>query len=171
MNFNPLPSHEGRLQAAYSRIEPVDFNPLPSHEGRLGEYGVAVAHGDISIHSPHTRGDQLVAFSSCLGLKISIHSPHTRGDYSESVCILLGNISIHSPHARGDTAHLCTQGQRRISIHSPHARGDNLIDNSAAFLAISIHSPHARGDSTRLARSTSSTFQSTPLMRGETRRG
>ena len=33
----------------------------------------------ISIHSPHARGDQLVALSPCLGL-ISIHSPHARGD-------------------------------------------------------------------------------------------
>ena len=34
-----------------------DFNPLPSYEGRLTRGGKPVTDADISIHSPHTRGD------------------------------------------------------------------------------------------------------------------
>ena len=78
-----------------------------------------------------------------------------------------------------------------ISIHSPHARGDELLNGAVVRLNISIHSPHARGDpflerlgrgkahfnplpscEGRLRRDERSalipTFQSTPLMRGET---
>ena len=38
-------------------IRDTDFNPLPSHEGRPG---VTLTFSDkgISIHSPHTRGDE-----------------------------------------------------------------------------------------------------------------
>ena len=39
----------------------------------------------------------------------------------------------------------------------------------ASFLLISIHSPHARGDEDKIKRGNGrETFQSTPLMRGET---
>ena len=80
-----------------------------------------------------------------------------------------------------------------ISIHSPHARGDQKKIKNPAFQGISIHSPHARGDRRRLLCSRSrrnfnplpscegrrfppterevfKIFQSTPLMRGETRK-
>ena len=79
-------------------------------------------------------------------------------------------ISIHSPHARGDAAALDRQnGQASISIHSPHARGDFFIRANALAADISIHSPHSRGDeSHRRCRQDRTTFQSTPLMRGET---
>ena len=33
-HFNPLPSHEGRLDAQRRSKECLNFNPLPSHEGR-----------------------------------------------------------------------------------------------------------------------------------------
>ena len=33
-NFNPLPSHEGRLYPRGRGSGENDFNPLPSHEGR-----------------------------------------------------------------------------------------------------------------------------------------
>ena len=65
---------------------------------------------DISIHSPHARGDGTTAFTvtevsdfnplpscegrrqnfrnSIPGIKISIHSPHARGDAAHSIIIL-----------------------------------------------------------------------------------
>ena len=37
----------------------TNFNPLPSHEGRLYQVHSRREHPGISIHSPHTRGDQI----------------------------------------------------------------------------------------------------------------
>ena len=56
-----------------------NFNPLPSHEGRPDRPRLCACIKDISIHSPHTRGDVFGDEMACEGL-ISIHSPHTRGD-------------------------------------------------------------------------------------------
>ena len=80
-NFNPLPSCEGRLTRVCTQNFVYNFNPLPSCEGRLtslranssssvfqsaplmrGETDRIAArqrHGEISIRSPHARGDQI----------------------------------------------------------------------------------------------------------------
>ena len=125
---------------------------------------------NISIHSPHARGDvncrQRVARH---GLFQS--TPLMRGETpligSEKVALKFQS----TPLMRGETilrpelhAHDC------ISIHSPHARGDAPgVLLLRRFIKISIHSPHARGDVTE-ERSIQRIilFQSTPLMRGET---
>ena len=101
-------------------------------------------------------------------------------------------ISIHSPHARGDGGRIGRYADYKISIHSPHARGDSLNVIKSIHVLISIHSPHARGDQTRFLQAAETSdfnplpscegrlynalllvwynqFQSTPLMRGETR--
>ena len=56
-----------------------NFNPLPSCEGRpiLGAYLDELK--EISIHSPHARGDAHVQAIRDAH-DISIHSPHARGD-------------------------------------------------------------------------------------------
>ena len=56
-NFNPLPSHEGRRKACKDLIFTDYFNPLPSHEGRPQVHRQRAEGVQISIHSPHTRGD------------------------------------------------------------------------------------------------------------------
>ena len=56
-DFNPLPSHEGRRGLGENLQKQRDFNPLPSHEGRLGGVFFLSPSVQISIHSPHTRGD------------------------------------------------------------------------------------------------------------------
>ena len=61
--------------------------------------------------------------------------------------MILADISIHSPHARGDEVHAPEDLAHMISIHSPHARGDKRCQSGMK---------------------TFGTFQSTPLMRGET---
>ena len=102
--------------------------------------------------------------------RISIHSPHARGDSGESTTIFF-ELFQSTPLMRGETlaADLCTTALT-ISIHSPHARGDMAFRLSRRVQAISIHSPHARGDTPLAGRSGQRiTFQSTPLMRGETR--
>ena len=119
-----------------------------------------------------------------------IHSPHTRGDRRGERWRLRRGISIHScegrqqqnaegaveqefqsaPLMRGETVGDVEHAHRvAISIHSPHARGDTLTrvtdPQSANFNPLpSCEGRHRR---TRLSFS-SSTFQSTPLTRGET---
>ena len=119
-----------------------------------------------------------------------IHSPHTRGDRRGERWRLRRGISIHScegrqqqnaegaveqefqsaPLMRGETVGDVEHAHRvAISIHSPHARGDTLTrvtdPQSANFNPLpSCEGRHRR---TRLSFS-SSTFQSTPLIRGET---
>ena len=80
-NFNPLPSYEGRRNSPASILIRSYFNPLPSHEGRLEFTGAPHAAHVISIHSPHTRGDRAIRHT-VMGKTISIHSPLTRGDAS-----------------------------------------------------------------------------------------
>ena len=100
-NFNPLPSHEGRLNAARKVSAKVNFNPLPSYEGRQWRLWREEPTTEISIHSPHTRGDVL-HWSWQRVSQISIHSPHTRGDGAKNYATMAATISIHSPHTRGD---------------------------------------------------------------------
>ena len=101
LDFNPLPSCEGRLDLHSTARRLYHFNPLPSCEGR---------------HPAH----ELFQFSRL----ISIHSPHARGDVSVPAELLTSQISIHSPHARGDNSNRLIGSPLCISIHSPHARGD-----------------------------------------------
>ena len=102
-DFNPLPSHEGRLAArcvlrvdargisihsphargdlrkAVLTMLQRHFNPLPSHEGRRNQ----MQQGFCAIQfqsTPLTRGETLVTMACVRSLAISIHSPHTRGD-------------------------------------------------------------------------------------------
>ena len=56
------------------------FNPLPSCEGRRLQKRQTAQPYQISIHSPHARGDR-PRKKSGLSREISIHSPHARGDY------------------------------------------------------------------------------------------
>ena len=145
-----------------------NFNPLPSCEGRRRHWLQHHQRRNISIHSPHARGDAALGFDWTLFF-ISIHSPHARGDTRSNGNVWLQKISIHSPHARGDSAALFSSFDAvafqstplmrgrppssfapsvdaSISIHSPHARGDDIGYRMAEINGISIHSPHARGD-------------------------
>ena len=128
-------------------------------------------HFDIFQSTPLMRGETRVY---CVGLEwlhISIHSPHARGDVSTTPSFITRFTFQSTPLMRGETN---GDGQeitiRTISIHSPHARGDNGDGQEITIRTISIHSPHARGDMgvDGPVPSPTFTFQSTPLMRGET---
>ena len=77
-----------------------NFNPRPPHGGRPAAK-VAEMSSAISIHAPHTEGDQrsVRLFRKIL---ISIHAPHTEGDIDCGLPIDIFNISIHAPHTEGD---------------------------------------------------------------------
>ena len=80
-------------------------------------------------------------------------------------------ISIHSPHARGDTGWLGLRQEESVHFNPlPSCEGrPSRYPEHWSGVGISIHSPHARGDeSWTLGATARSSFQSTPLMRGET---
>ena len=84
--------------------------------------------------------------------------------------LLTAAISIHSPHARGDVL-VCAAWieVKVISIHSPHARGDDKYQVLSADKVEFQSTPLMRGETRDLRRMIRSVeFQSTPLMRGET---
>ena len=151
----------------------------------------ATLHGIISIHSPHTRGDEealaeptmeqlfqstplirgetIGGRSLAVFAGISIHSPHTRGDSASCRKLSIQIISIHSPHTRGDSGRLVLPISFSRFQSTPLIRGETLVVPAQfAGQPISIHSPHTRGDKVYLDLSKLGSFQSTPLIRGET---
>ena len=50
--------------------------------------------------------------------EISIHSPHTRGDQPRLLIHDIGVISIHSPHTRGDSISLQKSIRIYVSLHN-----------------------------------------------------
>ena len=124
--FNPLPSCEGRRKPISKRNLTNYFNPLPSCEGR--PFGMAVLSASFAFQStPLMRGETLAYIHLLPSNQISIHSPHARGDTTGYVDVAKIPISIHSPHARGDDALSVFKFTLPISIHSPHARGDSYM--------------------------------------------
>ena len=78
--FQSTPLMRGETAARTERRSATThFNPLPSCEGRHEYAPCAIYFFDISIHSPHARGDPVMAQFHGFDT-ISIHSPHARGD-------------------------------------------------------------------------------------------
>ena len=103
--------------------------------------------------------------------QISIHSPHARGDQRRSRGHADGaGISIRSPHARGDGRKRCKRCSIQISIHSPHTRGDVCWGTNCRKRFNFNPLPSCEGRPyVNTADPDHDQFQSTPLMRGETR--
>ena len=56
--FQSTPLMRGETSArAFARSSSANFNPLPSCEGRPRRADERSQHFEISIHSPHARGD------------------------------------------------------------------------------------------------------------------
>ena len=175
-DFNPLPSHEGRHGAQNGGTAAGHFNPLPSHEGRLPLVVGSGAYFVISIHSPHTRGDNFLnlivtGFSDFNPLpshegrrKSAVRracrpsrfqsTPLTRGETPAETCIQTDRaISIHSPHTRGDRWRLRHNTRSTYFNPLPSHEGRPGLTTAAQFTTISIHSPHTRGDASGPKRS------------------
>ena len=62
------------------------------------------ATDDVLFQStPLMRGETMYQYQQTQAQDISIHSPHARGDKLQELKRDLLTISIHSPHARGDS--------------------------------------------------------------------
>ena len=170
IHFNPLPSCEGRPASRHSvAYSTSDFNPLPSCEGRLSAMTEVV--GDEKFQStPLMRGETQCRASRERKPGISIHSPHARGDdirwsHSPSHCHFNPLPSCEGRRSPGQAK----TTKSTISIHSPHARGDLLKVNGGKPRNHFNPLPSCEGRHDEYIRTDSEfTFQSTPLMRGET---
>ena len=81
-DFNPLPSYEGRRRARLERGKVIYFNPLPSYEGRPHTGGAIYSPYEISIHSPHTRGDS-ISLQKSIRIYVSLHNKTMIHRFSE----------------------------------------------------------------------------------------
>ena len=126
--------------------ERVVFQSTPLIRGETTVRKAIKSLIDISIHSPHTRGDRgwpdrhgKRGFQSTPLIRGETHTYVTRAILSDfnplpsyegrragaQLFFAPLTISIHSPHTRGDTQALQPEPSTgRISIHSPHTRGD-----------------------------------------------
>ena len=124
---------------------------------------------DISIHSPHARGDRHIAIishfkanfnplPSCEGRPCQPRLHSLRALQFQSTPLMRGETIVKlipkrpqpfqsTPLMRGETFRRYRSADYGgISIHSPHARGDDGESEHVLSEKISIHSPHARGD-------------------------
>ena len=124
---------------SFLRLQKEDFNPLPSCEGRRVCDEVDLERG-VFQSAPLIRGETRRIGRIHRADDISIHSPHTRGDEGEKNEHRDQCISIHSPHTRGDVAGMVEAAvPKLISIHSPHARGDSISLQKSIRIYVSLH--------------------------------
>ena len=105
-NFNPLPSYEGRPASNNGLIGCLQFQSTPLIRGETRLIHIAADDRSISIHSPHARGDPVLA-TPLDAYSIFQSAPLSRGETKS----IIGrddaeHISIRSPHARGDLCRL-----------------------------------------------------------------
>ena len=79
LNFNPLPSYEGRHNCNADRVYLSAFQSTPLIRGETGAGLRQFYQSNISIHSPHTRGDFFFPFPS-YHIDIFQSTPLIRGE-------------------------------------------------------------------------------------------
>ena len=213
-DFNPLPSCEGRQRTCENVFDNLYFNPLPSCEGRPYRWRNPTCQ-TLFQSTPLMRGETVLPVVAEQQRDISIHSPHARGDVPVPLCHAGGLHFNPLPSCEGRRRILVVADSSSSFQSTPLMRGETLfsllpylriayfnplpscegrlndgsrIENLMLFqstplmrgetaggtgwvfgVLISIHSPHARGDAAGVRKEQKmSIFQSTPLMRGET---
>ena len=168
-HFNPLPSCEGRLASGVPAVVTRKFQSTPLMRGETILF--LMCH---SIHkfqsTPLMRGETMSVCLPWEWVQISIHSPHARGDFCPSIYPLHLVIFQSTPLMRGETSLFPDFSRLPVDFNPlPSCEGRRFSAcNPVIQLLISIHSPHARGDVIFSRRFDDLEFQSTPLMRGET---
>ena len=116
------------------------------------------------------RGETLIHFQKRSKPQISIHSPHARGDRRKRGNLVLREISIHSPHARGDSKDSAHWSILNYFNPLPSCEGRPLVA-AGQNLPLTDFNPLPSCEGRRLTSPPAKSvfvFQSTPLMRGET---
>ena len=118
---SPHTRGDATKKSATWRAQPFQSTPLTRGETRQRQRPKPASRFQST---PLTRGETLTLQVYSHITVISIHSPHTRGDDGSAGTGTGRLISIHSPHTRGDMNKVFLIGNLTISIHSPHTRGD-----------------------------------------------
>ena len=145
--FQSTPLIRGATVVFMAGERRVIFQSTPLIRGATLGDGPRGRFHEISIHAPHTRGDQPVTAESILNI-ISIHAPHTRGDdpvfYSYDC---LSNFNPRPSYEGRLSASMAAE--RTDSFQStPLIRGATRLSGVlVGRVVISIHAPHTRGDS------------------------
>ncbi len=169
VNFNPLPSCEGRHRVGGELVAASPFQSTPLMRGETPGMRLD-GHQQPFQSTPLMRGETF--FAKMGQTPESFQStPLMRGETAaREVDVIRLDISIHSPHARGDYPTMMSGRTYNISIHSPHARGDTVRRALAVLVDKFQSTPLMRGEtSPAMLRLVAALFQSTPLMRAETR--
>ena len=105
------------------------------------------------------------------GFIISIHAPHAGSDIGFRSALPLCQISIHAPHAGSDFSVVKMTQEDRISIHAPHAGSDGRGSRgSGCQRDFNPRPPCGERLCPGLCIQRGMIFQSTPPMRGATRK-
>ena len=173
-------------------MEGYDFNPRPSHEGRLPVTWAIPSVMSISIHVPHTRDDEPMGgkLRNCDRFQSTSLTRGTTGYLSDIYC---RRVFQSTSLTRGTTtvtfSRIARKGNfnprpshegrpERFAITSIQAlfqstsltRGTTLSSGPfSTSIVISIHVPHTRDDlGAHILGSYATVFQSTSLTRGTT---
>ena len=121
------------------------FNPLPSHEGRLN-FPAPLRVAAPFQSTPLTRGETPTAWSSG-AIAIFQSTPLTRGETLQIAGAFAHTIFQSTPLTRGETfVPSRMRGVDRFQS-TPLTRGETpFYSDLAEDKLISIHSPHTRGD-------------------------
>ena len=126
-NFNPLPSCEGRPILVDNDNTRADFNPLPSCEGRRFDGNDSPATM-IFQSTPLMRGETMIDSTS--RRMNSYFNPLPSCEGRPLLTMIINryyNISIHSPHARGDRAEIGIPNVQTEFQSTPLMRGETRI--------------------------------------------
>ena len=167
-HFNPLPSCEGRLNSFRRSPQGSDFNPLPSCEGRRKRCKVSCRRLKFQS-TPLMRGETFHNHPVNVEQFISIHSPHARGDVT-GIFVTGGFFDFNPlPSCEG-------RRQQLIIVKSPFYFNPlpSCEGRLTAIISLLVSRdfnplPSCEGRLlSKCLRHSTATFQSTPLMRGET---
>ena len=129
-HFNPLPSCEGRHPDTFMRKNDDHFNPLPSCEGRPSRCRRCCRSQEISIHSPHARGDRFDLPDVCTSSNFN-PLPSCEGRLWKVVVNVGIKIFQSTPLMRGETEFLLTKCRKRLKFQStPLMRGETALNLS-----------------------------------------
>ena len=121
-----------------------DFNPLPSHEGRPIP-AISAMQSSKFQSTPLTRGETNPCFDSKEAAQISIHSPHTRGDRDIPRLSVL-RIFQSTPLMRGETLLVRKQAHKAIFQSTPLMRGETIQKDVRQLDSAFQSTPLMRGE-------------------------
>ena len=122
--FQSTPPTRGATSDAYPGPSGrCNFNPRPPHGGRLERRRCHHSGKAISIHAPHTGGDQLLWESVKNFRNFNPRPPHGGRPFGGADTAGLGDISIHAPHTGGDGKVAAAQTAWEEFQSTPPTRG------------------------------------------------